>query len=98
MTTQEHDLASFDFTAMMTDHVGRFTVGFVGIGRDKAVSMASGTLVRYGKVAGTYGLVQARMVGVAFWEKRVDKELQILCHGQVSVHTTLQNAIVAKWP
>jgi hypothetical protein len=32
MTTQEHDLALFDFTAMMTDHVGRFTVGFVGIG------------------------------------------------------------------
>jgi hypothetical protein len=39
MTTEEHDLTVFDFTAMMTDHVGRFTVGFVGIGEDKAVSM-----------------------------------------------------------
>jgi hypothetical protein len=27
MTTEEHDLMGFDFTAMMTDHVGRFTVG-----------------------------------------------------------------------
>jgi hypothetical protein len=52
MTTEEHDLALFDFTAMMTDHVGRFTVGFVGIGKDKAVSMGSGTLARYGNVAG----------------------------------------------
>ena len=32
--------------------LGRFTVGFVGIGQDKAVSMGSGTLARYGKVAG----------------------------------------------
>jgi hypothetical protein len=271
MTTEEHDLTVFDFTAMMTDHVGRFTVGFVGIGEDKAVSMGSGTLARYGKVAGiitcahvletlkgdigvvcfptrpsevqrfevdmsvteavvlgtrpwseagpdlgflrlpdrlvaelerhasvldgerhrgnalagepdgteivelvcgvvdevtttrvqgnqavttftgllnvgrvvetlrcgtmdvfrfrpvpgpdvtppesyagtsggglwrlyvkreqdgTYALIQARMVGVAFWEKEVDHELQILCHGQVSVHAILRDAISAKW-
>jgi hypothetical protein len=46
---------------------------------------------------GTYSLVQARMVGVAFWEKPVEKELHIVCHGQVSVHSVLHDAIKAKW-
>jgi hypothetical protein len=46
----------------------------------------------------TYSLVQARMVGVAFWEKPVGTELHIVCHGQVSVHSVLHGAIKAKWP
>jgi hypothetical protein len=46
---------------------------------------------------GTYALVQARMVGVALWEKTVEKEVHIMCHGQVSVHAALHDAIMAKW-
>src|ERR1700716_1261306 len=42
----------FDFSKMMTDHVGRFTIGFVGTDKDHAFSLGSGTLARHGSVGG----------------------------------------------
>jgi hypothetical protein len=42
----------FDFTSMMTEHVGRFTIGFVGINKDKGSSLGSGTLARFGNIVG----------------------------------------------
>jgi hypothetical protein len=47
---------------------------------------------------GTHKLAQARMVGVAFWEKPVDAELYITCHGQQSVHHLLYDEVMKKWP
>jgi hypothetical protein len=44
--------APFDFTAMMMARAGHFTVGFVALGKDRALSRGSGTLVRFGNVAG----------------------------------------------
>jgi hypothetical protein len=43
-------------------------------------------------------LVQARLIGVAYWEKPVGEEIHIIGHGQVSVYETLFNAIRQKWP
>jgi hypothetical protein len=42
----------FDFTDMMSDHVGRFTIGFVAVEKDKGTSLGSGTLARYPGVRG----------------------------------------------
>jgi hypothetical protein len=46
---------------------------------------------------GTYSLVQSRLAGVAFWEKPVEKELHIICHGQHSIYNVLYNQIKQKW-
>jgi transposase len=43
-------------------------------------------------------VVQARLIGVAYWEKRVGNELHIVGHGQTSLYGTLFNAIRQKWP
>jgi hypothetical protein len=45
-----------------------------------------------------FSLVQARLVGVAFWEKPVANELHIVGHGQRSVYGTLVKEITKKWP
>ena len=45
-----------------------------------------------------FALVQARLIGVAYWEKPVGDELHLVGHGQVSIYKTLFNAIRHKWP
>jgi hypothetical protein len=45
-----------------------------------------------------FSLVQARLIGVAYWEKPVGDELHIIGHGQVGIYETLFNAIRQKWP
>ena len=45
-----------------------------------------------------FSLVQARLIGVAYWEKPDDNELHLVGHGQVSIYQTLFNAIRLKWP
>ncbi len=45
-----------------------------------------------------FSLVQARLIGVTYWEKPVGGELHLIGHGQVSVYETLFNAIRQKWP
>jgi hypothetical protein len=45
-----------------------------------------------------FSVVQARLVGVAYWEKPVGDELHLLGHGQISIYHTLFNAIQQKWP
>jgi hypothetical protein len=44
-----------------------------------------------------FSVVQARLVGVAYWEKPVGDELHVVGHGQVSIYDTLFNAIHRKW-
>jgi hypothetical protein len=46
----------------------------------------------------TFSLVQARLIGVAYYEKRVGDELHIIGHGQISIYVTLFDAIRQKWP
>jgi len=45
-----------------------------------------------------FSLVQARLIGVAYWEKPVGDELHLVGHGQVSIYKTLFNEIRQKWP
>jgi hypothetical protein len=45
-----------------------------------------------------FSVMQARLVGVAYWEKPMGDELHLLGHGQVSIYQTLYNAIKQKWP
>jgi hypothetical protein len=45
-----------------------------------------------------FSLVQARLIGVAYWEKPVGDELHIIGHGQIGIYETLFNAIRQKWP
>jgi hypothetical protein len=47
---------------------------------------------------GTFSLIQSRLVGVAFWEKKVEDELHIVCHGQQSLYRVLFDRIRAEWP
>jgi hypothetical protein len=42
--------------------------------------------------------VNARLIGVAYYEKSVGKELHIVGHGPISIYETLFNAIREKWP
>ena len=44
-----------------------------------------------------FSVVQARLVGVAYWEKPVGDELHLLGHGQISIYHSLFNAIHQKW-
>jgi hypothetical protein len=44
-----------------------------------------------------FSVVQARLVGVAYWEKPVGNELHLLGHGQISIYHTLFNAIRQRW-
>ena len=44
-----------------------------------------------------FALVQARLVGVAYWEKPFGDELHLVGHGQISIYETLFNAIHQKW-
>jgi hypothetical protein len=46
----------------------------------------------------SFSLVQARLVGVAYWEKPVGDELHIIGHGQADIYDTLLTAIRQKWP
>jgi hypothetical protein len=46
----------------------------------------------------TFSLVEARLIGVAYWEKPVGRELHIVGHGQISIYDTLCNTIRRKWP
>jgi hypothetical protein len=41
--------------------------------------------------------VQARLIGVAYWEKPVGEELHIVRHGQISIYKTMFDAICRKW-
>jgi hypothetical protein len=43
-------------------------------------------------------LKQARLVGVAFWEKPINGKIHIICHGQESVHRVLFEEIRKRWP
>ncbi|HMF25950.1 MAG TPA: hypothetical protein VKG24_28025 [Pseudolabrys sp.] len=43
---------AFDFGPMMLARAGRFTVGFVGLENDRAISLGSGTLIQFGKIRG----------------------------------------------
>jgi hypothetical protein len=45
-----------------------------------------------------FSVVQARLVGIAYWEKLVGDELHLLGQGQISIYHTLFNAIHRKWP
>ena len=45
-----------------------------------------------------FSVVQARLVGVACFEKPMGDELHLLGHGQISIYHTLYNAIQQKWP
>src|SRR5260370_19537239 len=63
--------ALFDYTRMMTDHVGRFTIGFVGIGKGKAHSLGSGTLANYGNVGG--------VITCAHVIRELDGEFGLVC-------------------
>lgn len=44
-----------------------------------------------------FSIVQATLVGVAYWQKRVGSELHILGHGPVSIYQTLFDAICRNW-
>jgi hypothetical protein len=44
-----------------------------------------------------FSVVQARLVGVAYFEKPVGDELHLLGHGQISIYDTLYKAIRKKW-
>jgi hypothetical protein len=46
----------------------------------------------------TFSLVQARIIGVAYWQKPVGSELHLVGHGQVSIYDHLLNIIRQKWP
>jgi hypothetical protein len=46
----------------------------------------------------TFSLVEARLIGVAYWEKNVGEELHLVGHGQISIYDTLWNAVRHKWP
>ncbi len=45
-----------------------------------------------------FSLVQARLIGVAYFEKPVGGEIHFIGHGQTSIYETLLNAIRQKWP
>jgi hypothetical protein len=45
-----------------------------------------------------FSLVQARLIGVAYWQKPVGNELHLAGHAQVSIYKTLLDAIRQKWP
>jgi hypothetical protein len=45
-----------------------------------------------------FSLLQARLIGVVYWEKPVQNELHLIGHGQISIYQTLFDAIHAKWP
>ena len=45
-----------------------------------------------------FSVVQARLIGVAYWEKHVGDELHLVGHGQVSIYKTLFDAVRQKWP
>jgi hypothetical protein len=45
-----------------------------------------------------FSFVQARLSGVAYWEKQLGSELHLVCHGPNSVYATLFDQIVARWP
>jgi hypothetical protein len=55
-------------------------------------------LWRYYLAGEHFSLVQARLIGVAYWEKPIDRELHVIGHGPVSIYETLFNAICQKWP
>ena len=42
--------------------------------------------------------VQARLSGVAYWERQVGAELDLVCHGPQNVYVKLFDEIVARWP
>jgi hypothetical protein len=44
-----------------------------------------------------FSVAQARLLGVAYWEKPVGHELHIIGHGQIIIYDTLFNAIRQKW-
>jgi hypothetical protein len=46
----------------------------------------------------TFALVQARLIGVVYWQKPVGSELHLVGHGQVSIYDHLLNIIRQKWP
>ena len=54
-------------------------------------------LWRYYLAGENFSLVQARLIGVAYWEKPIDGELHVIGHGQTSIYETLFNAICQKW-
>ena len=58
----------------------------------------SGSVWKFYLARENFSLVQARLVGVAYWEKPVGDELHIIGHGHVGVYETLFNAIRQKWP
>ena len=53
---------------------------------------------RYYLARENFSLVQARLIGVAYYQEVVGEELHIIGHGQVGVYETLFNAISQKWP
>jgi hypothetical protein len=46
----------------------------------------------------TCAVVQARLIGVAYYQQSVEEQLHILGHGPISIYDTLLNAIHEKWP
>jgi len=59
---------------------------------------SGGGLWRFFLAEDDLSFVQARLHGVAFFQKPIDGEMHIICHGPESVYGTLYIAIVAKWP
>ena len=45
-----------------------------------------------------FSVVQVRLAGVAYFEKKVEDELHIIGHAQISIYDRLFNAIREKWP
>jgi hypothetical protein len=46
----------------------------------------------------TFALVQARLSGVAYWQKPVGDELHLIGHGPISIYDHLLKLIRQKWP
>ena len=44
-----------------------------------------------------FSLVQARLIGVVYWEKPVGNEVHLIGQGQISIYETLFAAIRKKW-
>jgi hypothetical protein len=59
---------------------------------------SGGGLWKFYLTPGTLSLAQARLIGVAYYEKRVANEIHLIGHGQISIYETLLNDIRQKWP
>ena len=44
-----------------------------------------------------FSLVQARLIGVVYWEKPVGNEVHLIGQGQISIYETLFAAIRKNW-